>query len=112
MEILVEEIKGLPSEISSGLIELREMDIKSKEYSLSIIEEEKKLFENLDLLIKSNPGFDEKPVTDDYQKILDRKKALLNYFDEQLKKVQSIYQKIDVKISIFGKFCGCNVITK
>ena len=102
MEFFVEDMKSLPTAVENSLCELRQLDNKSRNEIKSLGEEEGKLFEELALLSKGDPDFDEGPITEKFQKLLTRRHGSLTVLDEQMKKIQKLYDVVDGRITFLG----------
>lgn len=114
METLISDLRELPSAVSAELQALREMDRVSRDLADQISTDEAKLFQDIADAAKIDSGFDEAPFKERFQSVTHRKQDLVALLDEQTKKAQAIYNKVDLKISIFGTlehtFCVCGNI--
>jgi hypothetical protein len=103
MEFFVNEMRNLPAVVDRRLMELRMMDSLSSSTLKEIAFEEAQLFEELSALAKKDPDFDEGPITERFQILLARRHESLNLLDEQMRKIQKLYNLVDGRITFIGK---------
>lgn len=101
----MEDMKNLPLVVEKRLTELRKLDTNSNAGLKSSAASESLLFEELALLAKADPDFDEAPITEKFQQLLARRHDTLNTLDEQMKKIQKLYDMVDGRITFIGQ---CN----
>jgi len=94
-------MQDIPLSIIENLNVLRECDKQSKDKLIKISEDEKSLLDLLASSAKNDPLFDEIPLLDEYQALLTRRQKISVELDDQMKRVQMIYDSLDKKISAF-----------
>lgn len=99
----MEDMKSLPVVVEKRLTELRKLDTESNASLKTSATNESQLFEELALLAKTNPEFDEGPITEKFQQLLARRHETLNVLDEQMKKIQKLYDLVDGRITFIGE---------
>lgn len=104
MEFFVEDMKNLPMVVERRLTELRKLDTDSNATLKSSAADEARLFEELASLAKADPEFDEGPITEKFQLLLARRHDTLNVLDDQMKKIQKLYDLVDGRITFIGNF--------
>ena len=103
MEFLVDDMKNLPAVVEHRLSELRQLDAESNTMLKSSMAEEAVLFEELTTLAKADPDVDEGPITERFQHMVTRRHDTLNVLDEQMKKIQKLYDLVDGRITFIGE---------
>ena len=98
----MEDMKNLPLVVEKRLTELRKLDTDSNAALKSSAADESLLFEELALLAKTDPDFDEAPITEKFQQLVARRHDTLNTLDEQMKKIQKLYDLVDGRITFIG----------
>lgn len=102
MEFFVRDMEKLPQVVELRLSELRQMDLNLSQKLKQAAVEEAKLFEELTVLAKTNPDFDEAPITAKFDEIMRQRHAAQAVADEQMKKIQKLYDMVDGRIAHIG----------
>jgi hypothetical protein len=103
MEFFINDMKNLPLVVERRLSELRQMDATSSAMLKSNAAEVTQLFDDVAALAKSDPDFDEGPVLERFNKILTRRHDALAAVDEQMKKIQKLYDLVDGRLTYIGR---------
>jgi CMP-N-acetylneuraminic acid synthetase len=103
MEFFVNDMKNLPLVVEKRLSELRQMDAQSSAMLKSNAAEEAQLFDDVATLAKSDPDFDESPVLERFSKIQNRRHDTLAAVEEQMKKIQKLYDLVDGRLTYIGR---------
>jgi len=104
MEFFVNDMRKIHVVVERRLTELRTMDTESNAALKASAAEEAQLFDDLATLAKTDPDFDEGPITQRFQELLARRHDTLNTLDEQMKKIQKLYDLVDGRITFIGMF--------
>lgn len=103
MEVFAKDMKNLPLVVNTRLRELKRLDQKSINEVETITKEEKALFEELTLLSKSSdPDFDETPLVNKFQDLLNRRHQVLHSSDDKIQKALKLYSLIDERMKFIG----------
>lgn len=86
-----------------GLTEVREKDKHTRNLLKAIYREEGELLEELKLLAKNGPDFDEEPLKLKAQNLVIRRQEATQLLEEQNKFAVGLYHHLDEKIKHFGK---------
>lgn len=103
MEFFVNDMKNLPEVMKRKLSDLRDVDSLSSSTLKSSAAEEAQLLDELAALAKADPDFDEGPITEKFNRIVARRQEALNLVDDQMKKIQKLYDLVDNRITFIGK---------
>lgn len=103
MEFFINDMKNLPDVVKRKLNDLREVDSLSSSTLKSSAADEGQLLEELAALAKTDPDFDEGPITEKFNLIIARRQEALNLVDDQMKKIQKLYDLVDNRITFIGK---------
>lgn len=103
MEFFINDMKNLPEVVKRKLSDLREVDSLSSSTLKSSATEESQLLDELAVLAKADPDFDEGPITEKFQRIVARRQEALNLVEDQMKKIQKLYDLVDNRITFIGK---------
>lgn len=106
MEFFVHDMKNLPVVVDKRLAELRRMDAHFNALSKKAAAEEAKLLDEVTALAKTNPDFDEEPVLEKFNAIMRCRQEAQVAADEQVKKIQKLYDLLDGRITFIGKNSG------
>jgi hypothetical protein len=104
MEFFVRDMEKLPQVVERRLSELRQMDANLLQLVKTAATEEAKLFEDLAVLAKTDPEFEEAPVVARFEEILRKRQDAQTAADEQMKKIQKLYDLVDGRITYIGKY--------
>lgn len=104
MEIFAANMRDLPAFIERRLREVRYLDAATREEMGILNAEERALLDDITAMSRSRNDFNEEPLKEKFQSLMDRRQELLNSLEIQVKKVQHAYDVIDGRISFVGKF--------
>lgn len=102
MEFFVKDMKHLPIVVEKRLQELRQLDKMSRCSIQNFYEEETNFFEEISNLAKETPDFDEAPIQKKFLELLSRRHDTMNALDDQMKKIQKLYDVVDGRITFLG----------
>lgn len=102
MEFFVADMKNLPLIVEHRLLEVRKMDNESSQRLKTSAAEEAQIFEELATLAKENPDFDEGPILERYGNLINRRQETHASLEEQMKKIQRLYDAVDGRITFIG----------
>ena len=103
MEFFVSDMKNLPNVVEKRLSELRQLDSESVAIAKSTAAEETQIFEELSQLAKTDPDFDEEPIKKRFEALISRRQEAQASVDEQMKKIQRLYDLVDGRITYIGE---------
>lgn len=96
------DMESLPQVVERRLSELRQMDSDLSQLLKTAAAEEATLFEDLAILAKADPDFDEGPIIARFDDVVGKRQLAQSAADDQMRKIQRLYDLVDGRITYIG----------